>query len=319
MTAWLLCLHCVLQWVYSQDTNYSFAFGNTQGNYMVLQQAPWRAKIWGTSPSNTAVISIELLPQDQSNKTIQTISAETDLNGIWSSYFDPVTASTTEYIIKATMNTQTISLQHILFGDVYICSGQSNMRFAVSQVFNATEEIQDANNYPNIRIFTPSETGSTTPRLQLISIEEKWSIANNETIGGSPWSYFSAMCWFFGKNMYNYLKYPIGLIATDYCGTPVRYWSSPDALSKCNETYSKQINRDYSRTMSDQFGTDPLISGHHSIDDILQLSDSSLFNALIYPFLQTTIRAAIWYQGIYLFLIHMFQSLHIYNHPLLSR
>eukprot|EP01084_Bolivina_argentea_P283282 485108_1 len=296
----LISTYLVIYHSYAQSTNYTFSFANTQGDYMVLQQAPWRAKVWGTSPTVGASITIQLSLQDGS-KTIQTVSVIADSNGIWSTYFNPITTSTVEYMINATMSGKTISLQHILFGDVFVCSGQSNMRFAVSQAFNATQEIQDANNYPHIRVFTAAETGSLTPAIELLKVEEKWSIASNVSIGGEPWSYFSAICWFFGKYMYNYLNYPVGLIATDYCGTPVRYWSSPDALAKCNETYTKVAEKykdvHYVQTMSDRYGSDPLASGHHVPADMLQLSDSSLFNAMIYPFLQTTIRAAIWYQG----------------------
>jgi len=53
------------------------------------------------------------------------------------------------------------------------------------------------------------------------------------SIGHGDWSYFSATCWFFGRNLYDSLKYPIGLVATDWGGTPVEAWSSPDALKKC--------------------------------------------------------------------------------------
>ena len=53
------------------------------------------------------------------------------------------------------------------------------------------------------------------------------------SIGHGNWTYFSATCWFFGQNLYDSLKYPIGLVATDYGGTPVEAWSSPDALKKC--------------------------------------------------------------------------------------
>ena len=57
-----------------------------------------------------------------------------------------------------------------------------------------------------------------------------------ETVNGGVWKYFSAVCWFYGKNLYDQLKRPIGLIATDWGGTPVEAWSSPDALHKCNIT-----------------------------------------------------------------------------------
>lgn len=55
-----------------------------------------------------------------------------------------------------------------------------------------------------------------------------------ESVKGAAWTYFSATCWFFGRDLYDYLKYPVGLVDTDWGGTPIESWSSPDALAKCN-------------------------------------------------------------------------------------
>lgn len=60
-----------------------------------------------------------------------------------------------------------------------------------------------------------------------------------ESIGGPDWKYFSAVCWEYGRHIYDELQYPVGLIATTWGGTPVEAWSSPDALSKCNTTQAE--------------------------------------------------------------------------------
>ena len=57
-----------------------------------------------------------------------------------------------------------------------------------------------------------------------------------ESVDGGAWKYFSAVCWFYGKNIYDRYKSPLGLIATDWGGTPVEAWSSPDSLRQCNIT-----------------------------------------------------------------------------------
>ena len=156
---------------------------------------------------------------DSSGKTIQTVASEpSSSNGIFISVFDPMPASFDKYTITAKSGSLTATLNNILFGDVIVCSGQSNMQFTVDQAFNASEEIKDANNYPNIRLFTAPLTCSTTPLDELISVEEPWSVASEHSVGGGNWSYFSATCWFFGKNLYQTLQYPIGLIGTDYGG-----------------------------------------------------------------------------------------------------
>jgi sialate O-acetylesterase len=74
----------------------------------------------------------------------------------------------------------------------------------VSQVFNASDEAAAANNYPNIRVFTVGQgTNSTTPLVQLKTIEQAWAVASSTSIGGPQWGYFSASCWFFGRTVFD--------------------------------------------------------------------------------------------------------------------
>lgn len=100
-------------------------------------------------------------------------------------------------------------------------------------------------------------------------------------MGGGDWTYFSATCWFYGRNIYDFVQYPIGLVDTDWGGTPVEAWSSPDALAKCGITDKAPaaVHRTHQ-------GQDPSPNQH-----------SVLWNAMIFPFLNMTIKGAIWYQG----------------------
>lgn len=130
------------------------------------------------------------------------------------------------------------------------------------QVFNASEEEALADKYPNIRLFTAALVASDTPEQELLAVEQKWSVANSsefslslslsflltpfslpaisspESVGGGNWTYFSATCWFYGRTIYDVVQYPIGLVDTDWGGTPVEAWSSPDALAKCGKKTS---------------------------------------------------------------------------------
>lgn len=247
---------------------------------MVLQQSPFSAKIWGKSVVGSSIDITLTLESNQ--QIIDKVNAITDSTGFWSIYFKPIAASNNAYTITATTSNDTISMSNILFGDVFVCGGQSNMQFTVDSAFNASNEVQAANNYPMIRLFTASEIGAAKPQIELLKIEEPWSVASNLTVGGGNWSYFSAMCWFFGRNLHEFRKYPIGLIGSNYGGTPIRYWSSPDAISKCNDSISNEND---------------FLDYYNAQGQKLELADSQLWNAQIYPFLQTTIRAVIWYQG----------------------
>ena len=95
-------------------------------------------------------------------------------------------------------------MDDVLFGDVYLCGGQSNMEFAMPAITNASEEAARAEHYPNIRLFTVGQkTASKLPLDDLQSVEQPWSVANATSIaGGGRFGHFSAVCWIFGPNLY---------------------------------------------------------------------------------------------------------------------
>eukprot|EP01084_Bolivina_argentea_P254240 427389_1 len=264
-----------------------FRFGNTQGDYMVLQQKPYHAQIWGFSSAGDT-ITITLSYQSNS-QVIDTVTAHTASNSTWKAYLSPQPAKNdVEYIVKATSKStsKTISLSHIVFGDVFWCSGQSNMGFCVDNAFNATAEVAAANNFPNIRVFKVRPSASNTPKIES-TVYVPWSKANSSTIGNGNWTYFSAACWFFGRDLYESINYPIGLMEGDDGGNPIRVFMSDEARALCNETAENcaVINE---TTTSDTYSFD------NNVGDVY---DSGLWNGMIYPLLQTTIRGAIWYQG----------------------
>ena len=132
MTSFLMPLVCCswLSLLHHLDAaSNTFALGNTQGDYMVLQQSPWRAKVWGTSPTANSTVTLELALQE-TGQLIERITTTSDADGVWRSLLNPREASREEYTISATSATgaHSATLKHVLFGDVYVCSGQSNMQ-----------------------------------------------------------------------------------------------------------------------------------------------------------------------------------------------
>src|SRR5271168_657143 len=136
---------------------------------MVLQRAPQRAIVWGFGdPSAVTTLTMN-------DRTYTTMSRSEPANAqnesIWSVTLDPVSDEgpfdihVSQPLANGTL--VTITLNDVLFGDVWICSGQSNMQMAVSDIFNATEEINNAGNFPKIRVFTASLRSSLTPVEEL--------------------------------------------------------------------------------------------------------------------------------------------------------
>ncbi len=206
---------------------------------MVLQRAPQKAVVWGFGDAST------LTTLTMNNKIYTTVSRAEPANeideSIWSVTLDPVTEEgpfdikVSQPLANGTL--VTITIHDVLFGDVWICSGQSNMKMTVSQIFNATQEIANAANYPKIRVFTAALKPSATPIEELLGIVLNWSVASPQSVGGSDWNYMSAVCWLYGVKIHEALGgRPIGLVATSWGGTAIQFWMSPKALQDCNAT-----------------------------------------------------------------------------------
>ena len=206
---------------------------------MVLQRAPQRSVVWGFGDAG------KLTTLTINNKVYTTISSSQPANevgeSIWSVTLDPVSdegpfdIKVSQPLANGTL--VTIVLHDVLFGDVWICSGQSNMQMTVSSIFNATLEIQNAGNYPKIRVFTASLLPSAVPIEELLGINLNWSVASSQSVGGPDWDYMSATCWLYGRMVHEALGgRPMGLIATSWGGTPVEFWMPPSALHECNDT-----------------------------------------------------------------------------------
>ena len=203
---------------------------------MVLQGAPQRAIVWGYVDGFDTPITLTM-----DGKVYQTISSSTPSTdamntSIWSVSLDPqpeegpFQVKVTQPLANGTK--ETIMLNDVLFGDVWVCSGQSNMEFAVNRMFNASIEIENAHKYPKIRLFAPGKAQSLTLEEELLSIGLKWSVASNVSVA-SP--YTSAVCWLYGRMVQETLGgRPMGLVHSSWGGTGVEFWSPAEALKECD-------------------------------------------------------------------------------------
>jgi sialate O-acetylesterase len=153
----------------------------------------------------------------------QTVKSTTDGQGNWivslkaMKYGGP-------YEMTIAGKKEAIHLKNILIGDVWICSGQSNMEWTINNANNAKKEIAESN-YPQIRLFTVQKAMSFRPEIDVES--DGWQECNPQSIGD-----FSAVAYFFGRKLNKDLNIPIGLINTSWGGTYVQAWISWDSMSK---------------------------------------------------------------------------------------
>jgi sialate O-acetylesterase len=204
---------------------------------MVLQRAPQRSIVWGYADTFNAPITLTM-----NSKVYHTISSSSSADSvgasIWTVMLDaqtdegPFQVQVTKPLANGTL--ETITLNDVLFGDVWICSGQSNMGFAVNRMFNASFEIENAAKYPKIRLFTVADTQASTPQEEVLSISLKWSAASSTVVASGA---ASAVCWLYGRMIHTELGgRPIGLVHTSWGGTNIEYWLPPDALKECGIT-----------------------------------------------------------------------------------
>lgn len=138
------------------------------------------------------------------------------------------------YQIRVTQG-NTISLNNVLLGDVWLCSGQSNMEMPLARwgkIKDYEKEIANAS-YPKIRLLQMRQTMSAYPSESIIVNNDRWDICSPETIGD-----FSATAYFFAKELYEKTKTPIGLIHSSWGGTVAEAWVSYDFLAPFDDIYT---------------------------------------------------------------------------------
>jgi sialate O-acetylesterase len=196
-------------------------------NHMVIQRNEV-IHVWGTSTINEAV-SVQF-----NNKTYHTIA---DSNGDWLVSL-PKMKEGGPFIMTLKSGNDTIVLNDILIGDVWICSGQSNMEWPLAQTENASEEIAQVSD-SNIRHFKVPNSYANSPEKTLAG--GVWEVASPTTVGN-----FTAVGYYFA----NYLRetnsqIPIGLINTSWGGSRIEPWMNAKTLNIENaEAYLKEVQRE---------------------------------------------------------------------------
>lgn len=183
---------------------------------MVLQRNV-EIPIWGTANANE---HIEIRFNKQVKKT------KADKTGNWFVKLDHEIAGGPFNLMVKGKNT--IEIKNILVGEVWLCTGQSNMEWSVSQSDNAKNEIATADN-PMIRHIKIDKEVNSLPQNSF-NTSKSWQICNSTTVGD-----FSAVGYFFARNLYNELKIPIGLINISWGGTNIETWISREAFENSEE------------------------------------------------------------------------------------
>lgn len=186
--------------------------GSIFGSNMVLQQGS-PVPVWGTAAPGAGV-EVSFAGQKAAGKA--------DATGAWKVALAPLTASAKGAELTITSGGEKVTFTDVLVGEVWFCSGQSNMQWPVSQANNPREEI-DASNHPNIRLFTVPRRPSSVRKSTMD--DASWVACSPAT---SP--SFSAVGYFFGRELNQKLGVPVGLINSSWGGTVAEAWTSREGL-----------------------------------------------------------------------------------------
>jgi sialate O-acetylesterase len=213
--------------------------------------------------------------------------------------------------VKGSSNT--ITVQDVLVGEVWLASGQSNMQLRVNQANNAAKEIAAAK-FPEIRMFTVAQEIATTPQT---NCGGQWVVCSPETAGR-----FSAAAYYFGRELHQKLKVPVGLINASWGATPIETWTClermesrpefapvfkpwtakmrvPFDAAKAEAQYRRALAVWETNAASRQAAGQPVPPKPQKpvAPRAEKNYPGNLFNSMIAPLIPYAIRGAIWYQG----------------------
>jgi sialate O-acetylesterase len=283
---------------------------------MVLQQEQELA-FWGTA-SPDEIVSVSILGKE--------LTKTTDESGNWKIMFPPLKASFDPIEITI-QGENTILIKNVLVGEVWLCSGQSNMDMTVAKedrywcgVNNEAEEVAAAN-YPTIRAFD----ADFTPSMKIeTNVKGKWEVCSPQTVG-----HFSAAAYFFAREISTRYNIPVGLVTTAFGASTAEAWTSKSSLEKhpnltfLLDNYTKKLDAFYAdsavtmskyRSEFSKWEGDvaalKAASGDVNTADLKiprapknpdprvdQHNPYLLYNGMVAPLIPYTIKGALWYQG----------------------
>ncbi len=262
--------------------------------------------IWGWADPNEP-IAVKFASQSK--------PVTADANGKWQVKLDPMPASAEgrELVVESARNGRKASITDVVVGEVWICSGQSNMHFQMKSDANAAREIAASDN-PSLRFFTVEHQFGQS---SLPDAKGAWTRASPETSGSC-----SAVAYYFGKDLQHKLGVPVGLIVSSVGGTRIETWMRSEVLAATGESKAliekwgqvsagefEKIGAAYSAFQKDRDQVHPQavkvakakgepappapIAPKQRCHDC----PSALHNGMIAPLQPFAIRGAIWYQG----------------------
>lgn len=262
-------------------------------DHMVLQQGD-AITVWGKADPKEA-IAVQITRASGAAVTGFSAGVNADDKGDWKANIPAKGLKPgTDYTLKI-VGKNTVAFKNVAVGEVWICSGQSNMQweFWRNNLGEQSKTVPASANNPNLRLMTLQRVTATTPQYAFPVVTEPRGKDGAKAVYGT-WleckpeavQEFSAVAYYFGRELEKHLKVPVGLIVTSWGGMPAEAYTSLEAL---DAEPSLKPYADKARAAAKQFDADkkPAPSNTPTV----------LYNALTHPLLNFKVKGAIWYQG----------------------
>ena len=210
----------------------------------------------------------------------------------------------------------TLKQTGILVGEVWLCSGQSNMEMGIAMSKDAKEEVAAAT-HPEIHLCLVPKTKAGFP---MADVDAKWKVCTPATVAEGGWNGFSAVAYYFGREIQKTLNVPVGLIESSWGGTRIEPWTPPEGFAavpalapigedvgRANEEYGTAYAASLDRLEAAIGEARKAVAEHKPYPALPQLTlqhrlnsegaPTGLYNGMIHPLVPFGIRGAIWYQG----------------------
>jgi sialate O-acetylesterase len=240
------------------------------GDHMVVQRGV-KVPIWGTADAGEKV-TVKAQGQEQ--------SATADDKGKWRVVLDPIVAR--DPIEISVIGKNSIAIKDVLVGEVWVCSGQSNMSFSLSHASNGKEAVKSAD-HPKMRLFTVGRAYTEKPQED---VGGKWEVCTPTSAGE-----FSAVAYFFGVELQEKLDQPMGLIEPSWGGTRAEAWLPRETFDRLKLPYEPE----WTKMWMTPTKADP--DSNEAPRERPYQAPAALYNGMIAPIAGYAMRGVIWYQG----------------------
>jgi sialate O-acetylesterase len=253
------------------------------GSHMVLQRDK-PVPVWGWAKDPGQKITLNYHGQKK--------SAVADKDRHWKVTLDPMPAGGP---FEMHLSGSPVPVDDVMIGDVWLCTGQSNMDFGVDKlngIWGHAPEVISKAEHPNIRLWSVSDQIAPQPQWgykRQFDWQAKWMRCTPENIAYGRWGGFSAVGYFFGRQIQEATGVPIGLMKIDYGGTSIESWMSKESLD------SIDIEHLACPKMEDVVAKNPGVFDAPAPTDFNMTS--ACYNGMMAPVIPYAIKGILWYQG----------------------